>query len=432
MVFAGHKIICENGSLLAQSRLFDSEAAIFADIDIERLCQERRRTTSFGFSVNHAPFASDYVCLEIDLLKEKSDYSAELLRHIEPHPFVPSDRSERKSRCEEVITLQAQGLAKRLSHIKCQSAVLGLSGGLDSTLALLVTCRAFDLCNIPRNKITCITMPCFGTTDRTYKNACILAKECGAFLNEIPIADSVRQHFKDIGQDEKVHDVTYENGQARTRTLVLMNYANKTNGIVIGTGDLSELALGWCTYNGDHMSMYGVNSSVPKTLVRYLVEWFCQEAESKNKELSKVLQDILDTPVSPELLPPEQGKISQKTEDLVGPYELHDFYLYYLLRFAFSPKKIFFLAKKCFSQRDFNYDGKTLIKWLRSFYRRFFSQQFKRSCMPDGAKVGSVNLSPRGDWRMPSDASGQIWQKEIDQLEKETEALEGKEGKAKC
>lgn len=438
MVFAGHKMICENGSILAQSGLFDSQDSIFADIDIERLCQERRRTTSFGFSVNHAAFVSDYLTVEIDLLDNKNDYSASLIRFVDAHPFVPADKNERKSRCEEVITLQAQGLAKRLKHIKCQSAVIGLSGGLDSTLALLVTCRAFDICNISRKKITCITMPCFGTTDRTYKNACLLARESGVSLKEIPIADSVRQHFKDIGQDESVHDVTYENGQARTRTLVLMNYANKTNGIVIGTGDLSELALGWCTYNGDHMSMYGVNSSVPKTLVRYLVDWFCQEEKDKNESLSKVLQDILDTPVSPELLPPQEGKISQVTEDLVGPYELHDFYLYYLLRFGFSPKKIFYLAKSCvktaadFPEKSFSYDDKVLLKWLKTFYRRFFSQQFKRSCMPDGAKVGSVNLSPRGDWRMPSDACAAVWLKEIDSLEEEISSLQTGKGRSEC
>ncbi len=437
MVFAGHKLICENGSILAQSKLFDQEKAIYADIDIERLCQERRRTTSFGFSANNAPLASDYVTVEVDLWgegdsdagrktsagKKISAFAEKLLRYVDPHPFVPSDKSARTVRCEEVITLQAQGLAKRLRHIKCQSAVIGLSGGLDSTLALLVTCRAFDLCGFTREKITAITMPCFGTTDRTYNNACQLARECGVTLKEIPIADAVRQHFKDIGQDESLHDVTYENGQARTRTLVLMNYANKTNGIVIGTGDLSELALGWCTYNGDHMSMYGVNSSVPKTLVRYLVEWFADEAEG---ECEAVLRDILATPVSPELLPPTEGKISQVTEDLVGPYELHDFYLYYLLRFGFSPKKIFFLAKNAglggsAAQEGGTgtYDDATLIKWLRTFYRRFFSQQFKRSCMPDGAKVGTINLSPRGDWRMPSDASASVWLKEIDELESE-------------
>lgn len=328
-------------------------------------------------------------------------------------PFVPSNQEKRTQRCLEVITLQAQGLAKRLRHINCQSAVIGLSGGLDSTLALLITCRAFDSVGIARSKITAITMPCFGTTDRTYNNACTLAKECGATLKEIRIADSVRQHFKDIGQDESVHDVTYENGQARERTQILMDYANKTNGIVIGTGDLSELALGWCTYNGDHMSMYGVNSSIPKTLVRYLVEWFATASEdSKNKKFADVLKDILDTPVSPELLPPKDGVISQVTEDLVGPYELHDFYLYYLLRFGFSPAKIFFLAQ----QSKLPYSKEVMLKWLKTFYRRFFSQQFKRSCMPDGAKVGTINLSPRGDWRMPSDASAAMWLKEVEAL----------------
>ena len=443
MVFAGHKLICENGSILAQSKLFDQEKAIYADIDIERLCQERRRTTSFGFSTNNAPLASDYVTVEVDLWgegdsdagrktsagKKISAFAEKLLRYVDPHPFVPYDKSARTARCEEVITLQAQGLAKRLRHIKCQSAVIGLSGGLDSTLALLVTCRAFDLCKLDRSKITAITMPCFGTTDRTYNNACQLARECGVTLKEIPIADAVRQHFKDIGQDESLHDVTYENGQARTRTLILMNYANKTNGIVIGTGDLSELALGWCTYNGDHMSMYGVNSSVPKTLVRYLVEWFADEAEG---ECEAVLRDILATPVSPELLPPTEGKISQVTEDLVGPYELHDFYLYYLLRFGFSPKKIFFLAKNAGlggpaaqEAGTGTYTDATLLKWLRTFYRRFFSQQFKRSCMPDGAKVGTINLSPRGDWRMPSDASASVWLKEIDELESELGGVSG-------
>ncbi|EID85247.1 NAD+ synthetase [Treponema sp. JC4] len=421
MVFAGHKLICENGSILAQSQLFGEDEIIYADIDIERLCQERRRTTSFGFSVNHAPLAADYTTVEIALSgEEQGDVKkGSLKRFVDAHPFVPSDKANRTLRCEQVITLQAQGLAKRLRHINCQSAVIGLSGGLDSTLALLVTCRAFDLCGFDRKKITAITMPCFGTTDRTYKNACKLAEECGANLKEIPIADAVRQHFKDIGQEESLHDVTYENGQARTRTLILMNYANKTNGIVIGTGDLSELALGWCTYNGDHMSMYGVNSSVPKTLVRYLVEWFADQAEgdasNSKKSFASVLRDILDTPVSPELLPPTGGKISQVTEDLVGPYELHDFYLYYLLRFGFSPKKIFFLAKNA----ELPYDDATKVKWLRTFYRRFFSQQFKRSCMPDGAKVGTINLSPRGDWRMPSDASAAVWLKEIDLLEEE-------------
>ncbi len=403
MVFAGHNLIAENGSLLAESELFSGQT-IYADIDVERICQERRKTTSYGYSVNNNPFNLEYTTVVFDMKTEQN--RGGFNRYIDPHPFVPSDKEKRSQRCLEVINLQAQGLAKRLRHINCQSAVVGLSGGLDSTLALLITCRAFDSVGVDRKKITAITMPCFGTTDRTYKNACSLARECGVTLKEVRIADSVKQHFKDIGQDEEVHDVTYENGQARERTQVLMDYANKTNGIVIGTGDLSELALGWCTYNGDHMSMYGVNSSIPKTLVRYLVQWFADEGDSA------VLRDILDTPVSPELLPPKDGVISQVTEDLVGPYELHDFYLYYLLRFGFSPAKILFLAQ----HSDLTYSHDDMIKWLKIFYRRFFSQQFKRSCMPDGAKVGTINLSPRGDWRMPSDAMATAWLDEIEKL----------------
>lgn len=410
MVFAGHNLISENGTLLAESSLFSSET-IYADIDVERLCQERRRTTSFGFSANNNTFNSNYVIVQVTMNVEKT--AGEFSRYVDPHPFVPSDKDKRTQRCLEVITLQAQGLAKRLRHINCQSAVIGLSGGLDSTLALLITCRAFDLCGIERSKVTAITMPCFGTTDRTYNNACSLAKECGATLKEVRIADAVRQHFADLGHDESIHDVTYENCQARERTQVLMDYANKTNGIVIGTGDLSELALGWCTYNGDHMSMYGVNSSIPKTLVRYLVQWFAEASEdAKNEKFASVLKDILDTPVSPELLPPKDGVISQVTEDLVGPYELHDFYLYYLLRFGFSPAKIYFLAKNA----NLPYGKDVILKWLKTFYRRFFTQQFKRSCMPDGAKVGTINLSPRGDWRMPSDAMYSAWNEELETL----------------
>ena len=421
MVFAGHKLIVENGTLLAESALFSDET-IYADVDVERVCQERRRTTSFGFSANNNTFGADYVTVMFGLTDagagegacnlaktddaRASDSSGDFSRFVDPHPFVPNDPEKRTQRCLEVITLQYQGLAKRLRHINCQSAVIGLSGGLDSTLALLITCRAFDCVGVSRDKITAITMPCFGTTDRTYNNACALAKECGVTLMEVPISDSVRQHFKDIGQDESVHDVTYENCQARERTQVLMDYANKTNGIVIGTGDLSELALGWCTYNGDHMSMYGVNSSIPKTLVKYLVQWFADDTDSA------VLRDVLDTPVSPELLPPVEGKISQVTEDFVGPYELHDFFLYYLLRYGFSPAKILFLAKHA----GFSYTDDVLLKWLKTFYRRFFSQQFKRSCMPDGAKVGTINLSPRGDWRMPSDAMATSWMDEIETL----------------
>lgn len=417
MVFSGHSMISENGSLLAESDLFSNQT-VYAQVDVERLANERRHTTSFAASVENFDSHSDYSTIEIDLVKSSAETKTgtkteKLERYVDPHPFVPSDKEKRTQRCLEVITLQAQGLAKRLRHINCQSAVIGLSGGLDSTLALLITCRAFDLTGISRKKITAITMPCFGTTNRTYTNACSLAKECGVTLKEIRIEAAVRQHMKDIGQDENTHDVTYENCQARERTQVLMDYANRTNGIVIGTGDLSELALGWCTYNGDHMSMYGVNSSIPKTLVRYLVEWFATDSEdAKNEKFSKVLKDILDTPVSPELLPPKDGKISQVTEDLVGPYELHDFFLYYVLRFGFAPSKIFFLAQ----QAGFSYSKAVILKWLKTFYRRFFSQQFKRSCMPDGAKVGTVNLSPRGDWRMPSDAQASLWLKDLDKL----------------
>lgn len=408
VVYSGHSLICENGSLLVESKLFQS-GIIYSDIDVERLLQERRRTTTFSQCA--AGSSPSYRIIPAEIRQPRIKTSS-LCRYVDSHPFVPSSVEVRSSRCAAVIQLQAEGLAKRLRHIRCTSAVIGLSGGLDSTLALLVTCKAFDLCGIDRSGILAVTMPCFGTTDRTYNNACKLAESSGVSLKEVRIADSVRQHFKDIGQDENVHDVTYENGQARERTQVLMNLANKSNGIVIGTGDLSELALGWCTYNGDHMSMYGVNSSIPKTLVRYLVNWFKDEAASENPVLSEVLQDILDTPVSPELLPPKDGKISQKTEDLVGPYELHDFFLYYILRFGFSPEKILFLAD-C-SDLPFDHDFK--LKWLRTFYRRFFTQQFKRSCMPDGAKVGTVNLSPRGDWRMPSDASASVWLEEIDRI----------------
>jgi NAD+ synthase (glutamine-hydrolysing) len=412
LVFASHNIIAENGTILSESELF-SGRTIYADIDLERIAQERRRTTSFACCTEDAASRlSSYRTIETDVCAHtKALSSCEPIRRIvDAHPFVPSDKTKRDERCSEVIAMQAEGLAKRLRHIGAKTAVIGLSGGLDSTLALLVTCRAFDLCALPRKGIQAVTMPCFGTTDRTYANACALAEETGASLSEISIAESVRIHFRDIGQDESRHDVTYENCQARERTQVLMDIANKTNGIVIGTGDLSELALGWCTYNGDHMSMYGVNTSIPKTLVRYLVGWFADYTD--NKKLSSVLADILDTPVSPELLPPSQGAISQKTEDIVGPYELHDFFLYYLLRFGFSPAKILFLAD-C-SPLPFTHEFK--LRWMRTFYRRFFTQQFKRSCMPDGAKVGSVNLSPRGDWRMPSDASAAVWLEEIDRL----------------
>lgn len=333
-----------------------------------------------------------------------------LTRRISRTPFVPSDEAGKKQRCEEILTLQAMGLRKRLAHTDCHSAIIGLSGGLDSTLALLVTVKAYDLLEMDHSGIIAVTMPGFGTTDRTYQNALKLAASLGVTLREIPIVDSVRQHFKDIGQSEELHDITYENGQARERTQILMDIANMCNGLVIGTGDMSEMALGWATYNGDHMSMYAVNVSVPKTLVRYLVGYYAEETDEKT---AAVLKDVLDTPVSPELLPPKEGRIAQKTESIVGPYELHDFFLYYLLRFGYNPTKIYRLAKLAF---DGSYDGTEILKWMRIFYRRFFSQQFKRSCMPDGPKVGTVSLSPRGDLRMPSDAGAALWMKELDSI----------------
>ncbi|MBO4404143.1 MAG: NAD(+) synthase [Treponema sp.] len=429
MIFSGHSMISSNGSILAERKPFENETSLLiSDVDIEKLTSERCRTVTFEDAAKKEKdpsYVTLFVNLEENVLtpeKETSDFYAD----IPCHPFVPENSLERKERCKSIIELQSEGLAKRLRHINAKSAVIGLSGGLDSTLALLVTSRAFDKCGIDRKNIHAITMPCFGTTDRTYRNACTLAEKTGATLKEIDIKDAVELHFKEIGQDKNTHDVTYENSQARMRTLILMNYANKTSGIVIGTGDLSELALGWCTYNGDHMSMYGVNSSIPKTLVRYLVSYFAEDAEeNKNTELSDVLTDILNTPVSPELIPPdENGKISQKTEELVGPYELHDFFLYYVLRFGFSPEKIFFLACRVLLGKTADgtntvYTKEIILKWLKNFYRRFFSQQFKRSCMPDGAKVGTVNLSPRGDWRMPSDASAALWLKEVEKLYKE-------------
>ena len=335
----------------------------------------------------------------------------QISRTFERTPFIPSNKADRERRCDEILTIQAMGLKKRLAHTHCQSAVVGISGGLDSTLAVLVTARAFDMLNIPRENIVCVTMPCFGTTDRTYSNAVTLTKKLGASLREIRINKAVEQHFSDIGHDPENHDVTYENSQARERTQILMDIANQTNGMVIGTGDMSELALGWATYNGDHMSMYAVNSSVPKTLVRHLVRYYADT--SKEQELKEVLLDILDTPVSPELLPPVDGVISQKTEDLVGPYELHDFFLYYMLRFGFHPEKIFRLTRQAFGEE---YDVATCYKWLRTFCWRFFAQHFKRSCLPDGPKVGSIAVSPRGDLRMPSDASSAVWMSELDEL----------------
>ena len=336
-------------------------------------------------------------------------------------PFVPTDEGQRNRRCEEILSIQAMGLKKRLAHTGCSHAVIGISGGLDSTLALLVTVRAFDMLNIPRHQIHAVTMPCFGTTDRTYQNACLMTKKVGAELTEIDIREAVTVHFRDIGHDISLHDVTYENSQARERTQVLMDLANRWGGMVVGTGDMSELALGWATYNGDHMSMYGVNASVPKTLVRHLVRYYADTCGEE--ELKAVLLDVLDTPVSPELLPPKDGEIAQKTEDLVGPYELHDFFLYQVLRYGYRPAKVFRLAKAAF---DGQYDGETVLKWLKVFYRRFFSQECKRSCLPDGPKVGSVAVSPRGDLRMPSDASSRLWLEELGGIVMITSSANGK------
>ncbi len=398
LVFGGHNLIAENGLLLAESKSFTT-GLLVTEIDIERLRNERRRIGSF-----EAEEREDYTEIFFSYPSIQAMSDTKLTRTIEQTPFIPSGLEDRKKRAEEIIMIQAAGLKKRLKHTNCKSAVVGISGGLDSTLALLVTCKTFDLLGLSKEGIVSVTMPCFGTTDRTYQNALTLAKELGTTVREVPIAESVRKHFEDIGHDEKVHDVTYENSQARERTQVLMDIANECNGMVIGTGDMSELALGWATYNGDHMSMYGVNASVPKTLVRYLVSYFAEEATGT--ELEKVLKDILDTPVSPELLPPTDGEISQKTEDLVGPYELHDFFLYYILRFGFRPEKVLRLAKKAF---EGVYEEKVIVHWLKNFYRRFFAQQFKRSCLPDGPKVGTIGVSPRGDLRMPSDACAREW-----------------------
>ncbi|MCM1144487.1 MAG: NAD(+) synthase [Blautia sp.] len=401
LVFGGHDIIAENGTILAQAKRFSCET-IYADLDIHRLNHERRRMSSFMTEGKE-----QYKIVPFHL--EEGD--TELERVFDAMPFVPSKKEERDKRCDEILSIQSYGLKKRYEHTGAKTAVLGISGGLDSTLALLVTVRAFDLLKVEREKILAVTMPCFGTTDRTYENACKLAKELGAGLREVDIKEAVTVHFRDIGQDMGMRDVTYENGQARERTQILMDIANQTNGMVIGTGDMSELALGWATYNGDHMSMYGVNCGVPKTLVRHLVRYYADTCQ--NERLTEILLDILDTPVSPELLPPVDGTISQKTEDLVGPYELHDFFLYYMLRCGFEPAKIYRIAQTSFAGR---YTDEVILKWLKTFYRRFFTQQFKRSCLPDGPKVGSVALSSRGDWRMPSDASGELWLKQLEEL----------------
>lgn len=403
LVFGGHNLIAENGTILAEAKRF-SNGIIYTEFDVQKIANERRKNTTFTETQEH-------VLPRIPFGLEQTETI--LTRTFPSRPFVPRDDQERAKRCEEILTIQAMGLKKRLAHTHAKSAVVGISGGLDSTLALLVTAKAFDALGLERSGITAVTMPCFGTTDRTYQNACKMSLKVGATLREVRIGDAVMQHFKDIGHDPQDHSVTYENSQARERTQVLMDIANQTGGLVIGTGDMSELALGWATYNGDHMSMYGVNASVPKTLVRHLVHYFADTCEDSS--LKEVLYDVLDTPVSPELLPPKDGKIAQKTEDLVGPYELHDFFLYYFLRFGYAPSKIYRIAKYSFAGE---YDDETIYKWLRTFCWRFFAQQFKRSCLPDGPKVGTVALSPRGDWRMPSDACVASWMRDLEQVAK--------------
>ncbi len=399
VVFDGHNIIAENGRMLSPKEQDDN--MIKTIMDLKLLLNERQKNTTFKMvqerSLTVIPFTVGMEDVQ--------------LFTCEKYPFIPADQQDRLQRCRRVVDIQSKGLRQRLKHIGAKEAVIGISGGLDSTLALLVTVDAFDHLGLDRKGILAVTMPCFGTSDRTYQNALKLTEVLGVTLKEVPIKDAVVQHFKDIGQDPENHDVTYENAQARERTQVLMDLANKNNGLVIGTGDMSELALGWCTYNGDHMSMYAVNVGVPKTLVRHLISAFGDIFQ--DEKLKAVLNDILDTPVSPELLPPKDGEISQKTEDLVGPYELHDFFLYYMLRFGYRPAKIYRVAKAAFGD---TYDDATIHKWLTTFCRRFFSQQFKRSCLPDGPKVGSVALSPRGDWRMPSDANVDLWMKELEEI----------------
>lgn len=401
LVFGGQNLICENGGLLAEANMFENQT-VYGVFDIQRLQGERRRISTWQEERDDG-----YLRIPFHLPVEETKVD----RRFDANPFVPDNEKERSRRCDEILTMQAMGLKKRLEHTNSKAAVLGISGGLDSTLALLVTARAFDLLGLDRKQITAVTMPCFGTTDRTYTNACELTRRLGADLVQVDIKKAVLQHFEDIGHDYDVHDVTFENAQARERTQVIMDIANQRGGMVIGTGDLSELALGWATYNGDHMSMYGVNGSVPKTLVRHLVRYYADTC--KEEKLAQILLDVLDTPVSPELLPPKDGVISQKTEDLVGPYELHDFFLYYMLRFHFSPSKIYRMAKLAFQG---SYREEVILKWLKKFYWRFFTQQFKRSCLPDGPKVGSVAVSPRGDLRMPSDACVRIWADELEGL----------------
>lgn len=414
LVFDGPAYIAEKGSLLASNtRWTIDEHYIVADIDLDAIAHDRIRMSSYQDCASRLGIDKiDYITIQSATIATEKE---KLIRNISPTPFVPKDRNHLADRCDEITDIQVAGLAKRLVATGCKHIVVGISGGLDSTLALLVAARTFDRLGINRKNIVAVTMPGFGTTGRTYNNAMTLMKELGVTIREISIIKAVEQHFADIGHDISVHDVTYENSQARMRTMLLMDIANQCGGMVLGTGDLSELALGWATYNGDHMSMYGVNASVPKTLVRFLVASFAKiDSEEDKTALASALKDIVDTPVSPELIPADdKGNIVQKTEDLVGPYELHDFFLYYMLRYGFSPRRIFRLAKQAF---DGAYDDKTISKWLTTFIRRFFSQQFKRSCLPDGPKVGSICLSPRGDWRMPSDACAALWLEECKSL----------------
>ena len=448
LVFAGKGLIAENGALLGESDRFQMEShLLIRDLDIEKLKVLRRTQTTFTslqatdlrpqttyqseYYSQQMPRVGGYQTIQLSKLTAP-DFTQKLYRFIAPRPFVPSSDDDMEARCSEIFNIQVQGLVTRLQHIQAKTAVIGISGGLDSTLALLVTVRAFDKLGWDRSRIVGITMPGFGTSGRTYNNSLGLMHQLGITVREISIKDSVNQHFKDLGIDSSVHDVTYENCQARERTQILMDASNQTGGIVIGTGDLSELCLGWCTYNGDHMSMYAVNVSIPKTLVKYLVRYVAMSNESlatRNETLkdarsaSEILFDIIDTPISPELIPTdEKGNIAQKTEDLVGPYELHDFFLYHMFRFGASPRKIYMLARKAFQsdeyadQREGTYSDEVIKKWLRTFFRRFFQQQFKRSCLPDGPKVGTVSISPRGDWRMPSDACASLWLAECDAL----------------
>ena len=400
LVFAGHGLIAENGTLLAESVLYENGLTI-TELDVERIRHERMRVSTFVSDP-----ASEFVRTFFSLPMEET----QLTRTIARHPFIPANAEDRSARCQDILAIQAHGLARRVAHTHCASLVIGISGGLDSCLALLVAVRAMDLLHRPRTDVIAVTMPCFGTTSRTKSNAEEMCRELGVTFREVAIAEAVRCHFRDIDHDEANHNVVYENSQARERTQVLMDIANAQNGLVVGTGDLSELALGWATYNGDHMSMYGVNGSIPKTLVRHIVQYV---ADTSDAALAAVLNDILDTPVSPELLPAQEDDIAQRTEDIVGPYDLHDFFLYYLVRFGFSPRKVYRMAVFAF---DGIFDSAVILKWLKIFCRRFFNQQFKRNCLPDGPKVGSVSLSPRGDWRMPSDAYSTLWLQQLEEI----------------